>query len=33
MLCLLVPAIGLHWLVGRLNKPTALRSVPAQGNA
>ena len=28
---LLVPAIGLHWLLGRMNKPTPLRSVPAQG--
>ena len=31
MLGLLVPAIGLHWLVVRLNQPTTLRSVPAQG--
>ena len=32
MLCLLVPAIGLHWLVGRMDKPTPLRNVPAQGH-
>lgn len=31
MLCLLVAAIGLHWLVGRLNKPSTPRSVPVQG--
>lgn len=26
MMCLLVPAIGLHWLIGRVQKPVALRS-------
>lgn len=31
LLCLLLPAVALHWLAGRLNKPASLRGVPAQG--
>ncbi len=29
MICLLVPAIGLHWLIGRVQKPASLRSSAA----
>ncbi|MES2926903.1 MAG: hypothetical protein V4843_08800 [Pseudomonadota bacterium] len=29
MMCLLVPAIGLHWLIGRVQKPASLRSSAA----
>ena len=30
MVCLLVPAIGLHWLVGRVNPPSGLNGARAQ---
>ena len=33
LLCLLVPAVGLHWLVGRMKKPAFVRSSPTQGRA